>query len=67
MLGKNGILANWTKNAIAAFTGQLIGLNMLDAGVAVWKQASAAGLASLIVSVYNWASGDSAPGKLKKG
>lgn len=54
---------NLFKNALGAFTGQLIGLNVLDADVAVWKQAAAAGLGSILLGLYNWATPPDAPGK----
>ena len=47
---------NILKNGIGAFTGSLIGLNVLDASVTVWKQAAGAGIGAVIIAVYNWAS-----------
>jgi hypothetical protein len=49
------IIQNIIKNGIGAFAGSLIGLNVLSADVAVWKQAGGAGLGAIIIGIYNWA------------
>ena len=48
------LVINIIKNGIGAFTGSLVGLNVLEADVAVWKQAVGAGLGAIILGVYNW-------------
>jgi hypothetical protein len=57
------LILNILKNGIGAFTGSLIGLNVLDASVAVWKQAGAAGLGAILLGIYNWSTPATALGK----
>lgn len=57
------IAVNILKNGIGAFTGSLIGVNVFDAHVAVWKQAAGAGIGAILLGVYNWATPPTALGK----
>ena len=47
------------KKAVATFifstTGVLIGVNILDADVEIWKLAASTGIGSLINFAYRWA------------
>ena len=58
------IVLNILKNGIGAFTGSLIGANVFNADIAVWKQAGGAGIGAVILGVYNWATPTGAVGKL---
>lgn len=60
------VAGNILKNGIGAFVGSLIGLNVFDANVAVWKQAGGAGLGAILLGVYNWATPAGAPGKFQQ-
>lgn len=63
---KNGLLANALKHALGAFLAPLLTLNLLGAHVSDWKVAAGAGASSLVLTAYNWATADTAPGKLVK-